>query len=87
MIVYRYDGTEIEVETTAGIAHVRRCYNPFCQCFVQVRPENDDAAGRPKMYCTERCRYRWKGKRRAARNSRIRSINTLYKEEHHGRDR
>jgi hypothetical protein len=86
MIVYLYDGGRLEVATTMGIPNVRRCYNPLCSCFVQIRPANEEHAGRPKLYCTERCRYHWRGKRRTERRARLHSINTLFtKERRHGR--
>lgn len=63
MIIVLYHGDVLELPSLEGIQHVHRCYNPFCGRYIQTRPSNETLAGRPKQFCTDRCRWRWKNKR------------------------
>jgi hypothetical protein len=67
LIVVLYHGKELDLPTLDGVKNVERCYNPLCTKSVQTRPPDSTLAGRPKQFCGEKCRWKWKRKRSTER--------------------
>lgn len=71
MRVVMYHGQVIDVPSIDGLKNIAKCYNPICKLLVQTRPGNAALAGRPKFYCNEKCRWKWKRKRNAERKRHV----------------
>jgi hypothetical protein len=75
-VVVLYHGQEVAADP--AIKNVKPCGNPFCKKLVQTRPERSTLAGRPKAFCGEKCRWKWKRKRRTEKKYRERMLKEMH---------
>lgn len=66
MIIVLYNGQEVDLPSTEGVLHLSKCRSPFCNRVIQTRPSGK-ASGRPKEFCSKRCRAKWQRRRNLER--------------------